>query len=258
MTDASAAISGVGSLEKNKESGLLRESNSILKEMQADIDATPIPADTLGVLPSYPSIFHELQYADSDMIRSVDAARASLTLLDQSLGDLDAFFKDLNRSHMTFQGDISQRDYDDITAEMQRAMSGFDSAATAASQSFQVYNMARARQLSARITLMGLGNSPQRYATLQYALQKRFNLDGIDYPTMLKDGITTGDVVIATILAADIRSTPGEIVDQMLQDKKSPVDLADEHGMHAWPLEIFTGLIYLDYTDNPETELHPT
>ena len=25
--------------------------------------------------------------------------------------------------------------------------------------------------------------------------------------------------------------------------------------MHAWPLEIFLGLVYLDYTDNPDKEL---
>ena len=72
---------------------------------------------------------------------------------------------------------------------------------------------------------------------------------------MLHDTITPGDVVVATILAADIKSTPEDIVDQMVSEKKSPVDLADEHGMHAWPLEIFTGLVYLDYTDDPAKEM---
>jgi hypothetical protein len=44
----------------------------------------------------------------------------------------------------------------------------------------------------------------------------------------------------------------------MTSEKKSPVDLADEHGMHAWPLEIFTGLVYLDYTDDPTKEMATT
>jgi len=33
------------------------------------------------------------------------------------------------------------------------------------------------------------------------------------------------------------------------------VDVANAHGMHAWPLEILTGLVYLDYTDDPAKEL---
>ena len=40
------------------------------------------------------------------------------------------------------------------------------------------------------------------------------------------------------------------------EKKKSPVDVANEHGMHAWPLEIFTGLVYLSYTDDPDKEMH--
>jgi len=118
--------------------------------------------------------------------------------------------------------------------------------------------MARTRQLSTEITLLGVGSSPERYQTLQYALQQRFGLDGIPYEEMVHDNITAGDVVVATILAADIKSEPDDIVDQMMAEKKSPVDLADEHGMHAWPLEIFTGLIYLDYTDDPAKELEGT
>ena len=40
---------------------------------------------------------NELSLADGDMLRSVDAARASLTMLDQSVGDLDEFLKNLNQ-----------------------------------------------------------------------------------------------------------------------------------------------------------------
>ncbi len=258
MQDAGTAINGVGSLERNKESGLLKESNSILDEMQQTLNSTPIPTDQIAILPSYPSIFNELRRADSDMIRSVDAARVSLTTLDQSLGDLDAFFRELNRAPMSYRGDISQSEYNTLEPMMQKSMTELDTAATQASQAAQLYNMARTRQLSARITLLGVGTSPERYATLQYALQQRFAMDGVPYEVMLHDGITPGDVVVATILAADIKTLPEDIVDQMTSEKKSPVDLADEHGMHAWALEIFTGLVYLDYTDDPAKEMATT
>jgi hypothetical protein len=258
MQDASTTITGVGSLDRNKESGLLKESNSILDEMQQTLNSTPIPTDQIAILPSYPSIFNELRRADSDMIRSVDAARVSLTTLDQGLGDVDAFFRELNRAPVSFRGDISPSEYNTLEPMMQKAMTALDSGATQASQAQQLYNMARTRQLSARITLLGVGTSPERYATLQYDLKLRFGVDPIPYEVMLHDGITPGDIVVATILAADIKSTPEDILDQMASEKKSPVDLADEHGMHAWPMEIFTGLVYLDYTDDPTKEMATT
>jgi predicted Zn-dependent protease len=258
IQDASTTINGVGSLDRNKESGLLKESNSILDEMQQTLNSTPIPTDQIAILPSYPSIFNELRRADSDMIRSVDAARVSLTTLDQSLGDVDAFFRELNRAPVSFRGDISVSEYATLAPMMQKAMTTLDNAATQASQAAQLYNMARTRQLSSRITLLGVGTSPERYATLQYDLKLRFNADVIPYDVMLRDGITPGDIVVATIVAADIKSTPEDIIDQMTSEKKSPVDLADEHGMHAWPLEIFTGLVYLDYTDDPTKEMATT
>ncbi len=258
LEDASTTINGVGSLDRNKQSGLLKESNTILDEMQQTLNSTPIPTDQIAILPSYPAIFNELRHADSDMIRSVDAARASLTTLDQALGDVDEFFRELNRTQPNYRGDFGQSQFNDLQPLMQKAMTDLDAAATQASQAAQLYNMARTRQLSSRITLLGVGTSPERYASLQYVLQQRFGMNGIPYQEMLHDAITPGDVVVATILAADIKSTPEDIVDQMVSEKKSPVDLADEHGMHAWPLEIFTGLVYLDYTDDPAKEMATT
>ena len=93
LQDAGNPIGGVGSLEKNKESGLLKEGADIYAEMQSPFTMTPIPADSLALLPSYPQMLEELSLANGDMVRSVDAARASLTMLDQSIGDLDEFLK---------------------------------------------------------------------------------------------------------------------------------------------------------------------
>jgi predicted Zn-dependent protease len=255
LGDASATIGGVGSLERNKESGLLKESNSILDEMNQTLNSTPIPTDQIAILPSYPRVFDELRRADSDMIRSIDAARFSLTTADQALGDIDDFFRELNRAPIGYRGDISDSEYKTLEPMMQKCLTELDQAATQASQAQQLYNMARARQISSRITLLGLGSSPERYETLLYSLKQRFAIDSIPYEEMVHDGITAGDVVVATILAADIKTDPQDILDQMRTEKKSPVDLADEHGMHAWPLEIFTGLVYLDYTDDPAKEM---
>jgi predicted Zn-dependent protease len=263
LDDAGTAIGGAGSLDRGKESGLLKESSSVLKQMRAPLDSAPIPADSLAVLPNYPSMLQNISDANADMLRGVDAGRASTLMLDQAMGDLDEFLKPLQRSQMNFSGDISLIDYNDLVPLMQKANDSINKSAIAAAQAAQLYNMARSRQLQTRVALLGLGTSPQRYATLQYALDKRFSsdegtYDGISYDAMIKQNLNPGDVTVATIVAADTKTTTQAIIDDAKLNHRSMVDEANARGMHAWPLEIFTGLIYLDYTDDPADEArHP-
>jgi beta-barrel assembly-enhancing protease len=252
---STSPIGGIGSLEKNKESGLLKESADIYQEMLAPFAMSPVPTESVAIFPSYPGMIDELSRADSEMLRSVDAARAALTQLDQSIGDLDEFLKELDHSSIGYGGDISPGDYASLTPLMKKCDDDFNAAATAASQGSQLFNLARSRQLSTRITLLGLGASPQLYSTLQYALQQRFGSSGVDYRTMLHDGLTPGDVTAATIVAADIKSTPQSVIAEAKSSGETIVDVANAHKMHAWPLEIFMGLVYLDYTDDPTKEL---
>ena len=109
LDDTGAAIGGVGSLEPNKETGLLKDGADIYKEMLRPFSMAPIPGDALALLPQYPAMVNELSLADSDMLRSVDAGRASLTMLDQSVGDLDEFLKNLNQVRVGYNGDIDTR-----------------------------------------------------------------------------------------------------------------------------------------------------
>jgi predicted Zn-dependent protease len=252
---SSGPIVGVGSLERNKEGGLLKESNDAYKEMLAPFAMKPVPTESVAIFPSYPAMITDLSRADGEMLRSVDAARASLTQVDQSLGDLDDFLKQLDHVSLGFSGDISTGDYMAITPLMKKCLDEFNAAATAASQGGQLFNLARSRELSTRITLLGVGTSPELYSTLQYALQQRFGSSGIDYRTMLRDGLTPGDVTAATIVAADIKSTPEAVIAEAKGSGDTIVDVANAHKMHAWPLEIFMGLVYLDYTDDPIKEL---
>jgi predicted Zn-dependent protease len=255
LEDTATPISGVGSLERNKESGLLKESADIYNDMLEPLSMNPVPSESQAILPSYPPMIAELTGADGEMLRSVDAARASLTMLDQSFGDLDEFLKDLDHASVSFNGDISPGDYSSIAPVMTKTVDELSAAATAASQGAQLFNLARSRQISARITLLGVGTSPELYSTLQYALQQRFGSSGVSYRTMLHDNLTPGDVAAATIIAADVKSTPESIIAEAESSKQTIVDVANAHKMHAWPLEIFLGLVYLDYTDDPTKEL---
>ncbi len=249
-------LTNLGSLERNKEGGVLKDSADMLHELQAPLAQSPMTAESIALLPSYPRMLTEVNAASSDMIRSADASRAALALTDVAMGDLDEFLKQLNRVQLDAFGDINQTDYNNIVPVMKKANDSLNAAAVAASQSSQLYNMARSRQLETRVTMLGVGTSPERYATLQKALEQRLGSSGIDYSTMLHRGLTPGEVTAASIVAADTNSTPGQILQEASASHRSIVDVANNRGMHTQALEIFLGLVYLDYTDDPQKELH--
>jgi len=199
-------------------------------------------------------MFDDLALADGDMTRSLDAARGSLALLDTALGDMNDFISRLSHAQLDYNGDISMSDYNALLPTMQKASTTLGNAAVAGSQAEQLFNMARARQLQTRITLLGAGYPEDRYATLQYALQYRVKNDGIDYTQMEHDGLTPGEVAAAAIVAADTNATPQAVIEESMTNKREIIDVANERGMSARALEIFLGLVYLDYTDDPVKE----
>jgi predicted Zn-dependent protease len=247
-------INQVGTMERNKESGLVKENDEILHELAAPLQLDPVPAQSLSLLPYYPRMFEDMSLSDGDMIRALDAARTSLALLDVAVGDLDDFLNRLGHSALDFKGDISQYDYTQLVPIMTKAGDGLGKAAVAGSQAEQLYNLARARQLQTRITMLGLGYPQDRYATLQYALQERVKNDGLDFATMQREDLSPGEVAAASIVAADTNTTPEAIVEEAKSSNRRIVDVANARGMKSEALEIFLGLVYLDYTDDPEKE----
>jgi len=249
-----AVITGVGSMERNKESGLVKENADILHELAAPLDVDPVPVQSLSVLPSYPRMLDDMSLTDGDMIRAVDASRSSLALLDVALGDLNDFAQRLSRSQMDFNGDISLSDYNALAPLIQKASEGLSKAAVAGSQAEQLYNLARARQLQTRITMLGLGYPEDRYASLQTALDARVKNTGLDFDTMQRDDLTPGEVAAAAIVAADTNTTPSAVVEEAKTTNRRIIDVANARGMKSEALEIFLGLVYLDYTDDPLKE----
>ena len=248
-------INNVGSLERNRENGVLKESGDILHDLQTPLAQTPLTADAVALLPSYPSLLANSTQTSGQLIRSVDASRASLAQIDVALGDLDLFLKQLDHVSLNYFDDIAIQDYNMLEPSMQKSASELAQSAVSASQGRQLLNMARSTQLQSRITMLGLGSSAQRYATLTNALNIRFNSAGLDYSTMLHDNLTPGDVAVATIVAADTNSTPAAVVAQSQEQGRSLVEVANARGMHAQALEIMLGLVYLDYTDDPAQEV---
>lgn len=259
LQDATASIDGVGSVDAKtgKPGGLLRENAQVLADMEAPLRTSPIPSESIAIFPSYPHMLTQIAAADGDMVGAVDSARAAAMQLDQGLGDLDAFLKRLQQVQINYFGDLNQYDYEMLVPYMQKATASLGAAAVSASQSAQLFNLARARQYSTEITMLGVGTSPQRYQTLQRAIDVRFNVDGLSYLDMLHDNVTPGDLTAASIVAADFRTTPSAIIREAHETHRSVVDVANSKGMHAQALEIFLHLIELDYTDDPVKEAHP-
>lgn len=250
------SINGIGTLEPRKAGGLVKESDDILAELEAPLKVTPVPTQSLAILPSYPRMLDDLQLTDGDMIRSLDASRSSLALLDTALGDLDTFIKQLSRTSLDFGGDMTIGDYQALVPMMATASTTLGKCAVAGSEASELYNMARSRQLQTRITMLGVGFPQDRYATLQYALQQRVHDDGVDYRTMTHDDLTPGEVAAAAIIAADTNTTTAAVVQQAATSNKRIINVANARGMNTEALEIFLGLVYLDYTDDPAKESH--
>jgi predicted Zn-dependent protease len=251
---ASETISGVGSLERNKEGGLLKENSDILTELAAPLKLDNPPPQSLSTFPAYPKMLVSLGAADADMVRGVDAARASLAMLDVGLGDLNIFVNELRHVSLDGTGDVAMADYHRIEPLVTKAVDSLNKAAVGATQASQLYNMARSRQLETRIDMLGLQESPDRYATFQHALDVRFHTKGPDYDQLAREDLTPGDVAAAVIVGADTNAAPQAVLAEAKADGKTIVDLANARGMYAQALEIFLGLVYLDYTDDPDKE----
>ncbi|HYW53254.1 MAG TPA: hypothetical protein VE826_04740, partial [Dongiaceae bacterium] len=251
---ASETIGGVGSLERNKEGGLLKENADILAELQAPLKLDNAPPQALSTFPAYPRMLTSVAAADSDMVRAVDAARASLAVLDVGLGDLDIFVTELRHVGFDGSGDLTLADYHRIEPFMTKAVDSLNKAAVGATQASQLFNMARARQLETRIDMLGLQESPDRYATFQHALDVRFHTKGVEYTDLVRQDLTPGDVAAAVIVGADTNAAAPAILAEAKAGGKSVVDIANARGMYAQSLEIFLGLLYLDYMDDPDKE----
>jgi Zn-dependent protease with chaperone function len=256
LAKTSATISGIGTLDpkKSKEGGMVKDNAQIFNDLGAPLKLAQPPPQALALFPSYPRLFTAMKEEDGDMIRAADAARGALALVDVALGQVDLFFKYLGSAHPGPMGDISPMDYQRMLPTMTQAVEEMNKAAVAASQSEQLFDMARATQLETRITMLGLGFPSERFETLRRALAVRWPNAELTYDDMVANDLTPGEAAAATIIAADTDTTPLAIVREAKAENRSMAEVANARGMRAKALEIFLGLIYLDYVDDPVKE----
>jgi predicted Zn-dependent protease len=260
LDKSGTTIASIGTLQKHKESGIVRENADIFNQLGAPLKLDQPPPQALALFPTYPKLFADMSVQNGDAIRAMDAARGSLALMDVGLGKVQVFLQYFVRAVYRSQlNDIRESDFKELTPAMNDAVTAMSNAAVAASQSEQLVDMARAQQVQTRITMLGLGFPSERYETLRRALAIRFPDQELTYDQMVQNDLTPGECAAATIVAAGTDATPLTIVKEAKAENRSIVEVANARGMRAKSLEIFLGLTYLDYVDDPvkEAATHP-
>jgi predicted Zn-dependent protease len=251
---AQATIGGVGSLEHNKEGGLLKDNADLLADLAAPLKYDSPPPQSLATLAFYPRMLADVGESDSDITQALDGTIASMAQLGAALGDLDKFVRALSRAEFS-GGDIPLHDYKaQIEPAMTAAVASLNKAAAAATLANGRYQMARSSNLVAQIDTLGVAASPDRYSTLKKAIDTRFANDAPSYDDLLRKNLSPGEVTAAAIVAADTNVAPDVIEADAATSQRSIVAVAEARGMNVQALEIMLGLIYLDYTDDPDKE----
>ena len=152
-----AMIRGVGSLERIRRPGCSKR-REISNEMLRPSRWRAVPADASPLLPQYPAMFNEFSLADTDMsARSMPAALPSPCSTSRST--TWTISSRISPRHDRLQRRHHEEHYNSLDPQMQRP-ARVQQRGHGGSQAAQLYNLARSRQLSARITLLGLGTSP--------------------------------------------------------------------------------------------------
>jgi predicted Zn-dependent protease len=250
---AQSTVSGIGSLEHNKEGGLFKANADTLVDLAATLKLDSPPPQVLATLAFYPRIVGDLTDTDTDLTHALDGSIAALGQLTTALGDLDNFVRALSRAQFG-GGDIPIDDFKRIEPVMTTATDSLNRAAAAATQANDTYLFARSRQLMAMIDMLGLASSPDRYKTLQKALDVRFATPTPSYDELLHQNLSPAEVAAATIAAADTNVAPTVVEADAATSHRSIVDVSATRGVNAEALEIMLGLVFLDYTDDPDKE----
>ncbi|HEV3157335.1 MAG TPA: M48 family metalloprotease [Candidatus Baltobacteraceae bacterium] len=254
MNKSEEVVQGVGQFKSERMSGLLEDNQEIFRTIEEQSSVNPLPPHAQAVVANAPRVIDDLRTADADLTRSVDSGLSAIDILDAGLNDFEALLKQLRRVPLA-GGDLSPEQVRTLEPRVRKAGDSLARAASVAARAEQSFNLARSRQLQSRITLLGLTYPQERFQTLTDALKERFSTPPLDFAAMNRAMLTPGEVAAASIIAADLNTTPQAILSEAKANGKTIVDVADAHGMNALSLEIFLGLIYLNYTDDPQKEL---
>jgi len=233
-------------------SGLLKDDLGVLDEMNARATSTAMTGDTLRLLPFFGEMTDGMNASTNQLVDAITANRGALALAWQSLPTLDAYFRQLSRTPVDFGGDISPIGAQQLKPLATAAEQALDTAANAASQAQTLYYSAQARQIQARVTLLGVGFPEGRYDSLAQSIHARLGIDPPSYSQVLTLGMSTGDVAVASWLAAEEKVPVSTVINEQRVNGKPFIDMALDKHLSQESLEVVLGLWWEGYTEKAD------
>src|SRR5579863_4628275 len=127
--------------------GIVRDDLGVLNQMDAPLHGNTIAGDALSLLPSYGDIGSQINASTGELVTAVTAARGAVALGWQSVPAIDAYFRKLDTMSLSFGGDLSPRDAQDLKPLATAAEQQLDVAANAAESAQTLFYAAQARQI---------------------------------------------------------------------------------------------------------------
>jgi Zn-dependent protease with chaperone function len=221
LTGAATVVGGVGSLARGRESGLLEDTSELISEIGGLLASESPPH-----LRAIPGMLATVAQEQQQLGRSVAEATEALLRLSRALDRFDALLRAAKNGHA------------ESATQTERLLGP---ALAASNRAQDAYDRARALVLEDRITLLDVDATPAANRAFRRALAVRCGIAPPPEALVARDKLTAGEVAVATVLAASRREPAVKVIERI---SARPAPRGD-----ALALEIFLGLIYLDYTD---------
>lgn len=234
-------------------SSLLKDDLGVLNEMNAHASGTTMSGDSLRLLPFFGQMTDGMNASTNQLVGAITANRGALALAWETLPKLDAYFRQLSRTPVDFGGDVSPVGAQQLKPLATAAEQALDTAANAASEAQGLYYSAQARQIQARITLLGVGYPAGRYDSLAQSIHNRLGIDPPTYAQVLTLGMSTGDVAVASWLAAEEKVPVSTVINEQRAVNKPFVDMALDKHLSQESLEVVLGLWWEGYTEKADS-----
>ena len=232
--------------------GLIADNLQLLHELGEPLrDGTPTPT-VQSVLQYYPAIAAQLTMSSDELTRAIDRARSAVTASDDAVNVLKAYLFTLDIPDIATKGDISDKDMPRVQAALDRALAVWDQIKASALQADDEVYAAQSRWLSAKISLLDLTSSPERYQEFRRAMAFRFpGVTTPDYATIMRLGVPPGEVSCTAWFSYETKEPVDQLLTQLQSAGQTCETAALERGLLTESMEIAAGLIYQDYVDKP-------
>jgi predicted Zn-dependent protease len=232
--------------------GLLGDVNDTLGDMAAPLRAGTLSAHSRTLLPMYPSAAGALGAASDALVGAIDSARGAVSTAGDSVQSLADYLAALNKI-VTTNGDIAAKDMPSVQAALDKALAAWDFSKNMADQASNAMYAAQSRQLSARLDLLDLYSSPQRYDAYRKALTFRFADVALpDYAGAQALDATPGELGMAAWLSYETKIPVATLIKQSHDAGVSCADLTLQRNLFGESLEIAEGLLLQNYVDAPQ------